>query len=358
MNTQEGIIIVIPALNPGEKLLNLVNEIKAAGFPRTVIVNDGSSMEYENNFSKLASLEGITVLTHCINLGKGRALKTAVNYVVNEYPDCKGIITADADGQHKIEDIQKCGLALLECWQENEIILGCRCFSDTEKTKIPFRSKAGNVCTKIVMQYLCNIKVSDTQTGLRAIPAHLLPKLMKISGEGYEYETNMLLELTEGGGHITEIPIETVYEGRNEVSHFNPLKDSAKIYKTILTYSFSSGMAAIIDNAVFILFMPYITNLWLLTFLGRFISVLVNFTLNKKIVFKTKQNTGVVFCKYILLVIFSGTISAFALVHISQLLGKTSILVKICIETVLYFFNYYIQKKFIFGGSLRGKQKG
>lgn len=142
------------------------------------------------------------------------------------------------------------------------------------------------------------------------------------------------------------------------MSHFNPLKDSAKIYKTILTYSFSSGMAAIIDNAVFILFMPYITNLWLLTFLGRFMAVLVNFTLNKKIVFKTEQNTAAVFLKYILLVIFSGTISAFVLVHISELLGKTSILVKICIEVGLYFFNYYIQKNFIFGGSLHGKQKG
>lgn len=347
MSIHNGIVI-IPVLNPGYNLINLVRVIKQSGFEYVVIVNDGSSEEYNDIFAEVSKQQGVTILRHCVNLGKGRALKTAINFVINEYPKCVGVITVDADGQHTIKDIQAMNKALLQYQGENKIILGCRTFEDTDELKVPLRSKIGNVCTKYIMRYLCNLKVSDTQTGLRAIPRQYLPKLVETAGERYEYETNMLLQLTTGGAQITEIPINTVYEGQNEVSHFHPLRDSWMIYKTIIAYSLSSMLSVVVDNLLFIVLLPYINNVWILTFIGRAAAALVNFTVNRNVVFKKRDHVWNTFLKYILLVLLSGTVSAFAVSKISSWMGDISIIVKICVESVLYFFNYYIQKNFVF----------
>ena len=76
-------------------------------------------------------------------------------------------------------------------------------------------------------------KVTDTQTGLRGMSTDLIPWLLNLDGNRFEYEFNMLLEGKKSGHQISEVPIETVYLEENESSHFLPIRDSISIYSLI-----------------------------------------------------------------------------------------------------------------------------
>ena len=126
---------------------------------------------------------------HAVNLGKGRALKTAFDFVLGKFQDSVGCITADSDGQHTPECIMACAEALLT--HPDSLIMGCRCF---DKENVPARSEFGNKCTRMVMKFLAGVSVSDTQTGLRGIPLSFMRELLTLKGERFEFETNMLME--------------------------------------------------------------------------------------------------------------------------------------------------------------------
>lgn len=353
----EKLIIVIPAYNPDSKLPDLVKALLEKQIGNIIVVNDGSNADTASVFEKIPP--GAVVIRHPENRGKGRALKTAFQYIEEHYEKDGGwgVLTVDSDGQHKLCDIVKC----CEAWKEmqgHKLVLGVRDFYKEKNRKIPFRSRFGNICTQAILQFLCGINVSDTQTGLRLIPYELLSGLVQVRGERYEYETNMLLWCKENGVEFCEVPIETVYEGGNETSHFNPLKDSFLIYKVILMYSVSSLVAVVIDNGLFILLSPYIANVFVLTYAGRAASATVNFTINRKVVFKSRSRNAVrQALRYLGLLLVSGTVSAALVTILSAEAGGFLIGIKLLVEGCLYFFNFYMQKTFVFGkgGGVKNK---
>ncbi len=245
---EKRIPVIIPAYEPDEKMIRLLQTLQEAGIERIVVVDDGSGNEYRNLFEQAKQL-GAIVLTHAVNLGKGRALKTAFNEVLNRYPEAIGAITADSDGQHTPACIQKCMEAMEK--EPEKLILGCRNF---DQDNVPAKSEWGNKITRQVLKYLCGVAVSDTQTGLRGIPAAFMRHLMNVKGERFEFETYMLLEAGEQKVGICEVPIETVYLNDNKGSHFNPLLDSARIYLVFAKFLFSSLSSCIIDLVLFALF--------------------------------------------------------------------------------------------------------
>ena len=129
------------------------------------------------------------VFTHFKNLGKGRALKNAFNYILTNFQDFKTVITLDSDGQHKVEDVIKLAQQF-ENVEDKTLGLGCRKFG---KKDVPFRGKFGNIFTRMLLKVLCGISVSDTQTGLRAFTKETMKEFMNVSGERFEYEMNMIL---------------------------------------------------------------------------------------------------------------------------------------------------------------------
>lgn len=281
-------VIIIPAYRPTTLLKELVCELQVNWVSKIICVDDGSGMEYANIFSSVAAMDKVSLLKHAVNLGKGRALKSAFNYVLNEFPEENMVITVDADGQHTIQSIKKVYDAFSA--SKRSLILGCRTFlNDGQKNKIPLRSRFGNIMTKLVFNFLCNIDISDTQTGLRGIPVSLLPNLLTVSGDRYEYETNCLLWCKDHLVELDEVEIETIYENNNESSHFNPLRDSLKIYLTIFKYMCSSMLSVIIDYVIFFLLTAYTGNIFILTYSGRVCAAFINFILNKKVVFKTES---------------------------------------------------------------------
>ena len=159
-------IIVIPALNPPEQFVSYVDELIASGAEHLLLVDDGSSPEKKAIFETLEKHPQCTVLTHPVNMGKGRALKDAFAYIL-EQPQWKGlgVITADSDGQHLPADVLRLDqkMAELHAFDKSAIVLGCRNFHQDD---VPLRSSFGNLITSALFHLLYGVKVTDTQTGL------------------------------------------------------------------------------------------------------------------------------------------------------------------------------------------------
>lgn len=341
--------LVIPTYEPERDVVELCGRLDSAGFQDIVFVDDGSGRQYREIFDEMERKYHCKVLRHAVNLGKGRAIKTAVNYVLNDIPNAVGIVTADSDGQHTPGDIGKCMQALAE--HADALILGCRDFAGKD---IPWKSKFGNELTKKVMSFLCGIKVSDTQTGLRGIPHSLMVRLMNIPGERFEFETNMLLE-SKDEHDIVEIPIETIYDSReNHKTHFSAFRDSVRIYRVILSYSAASMASMIVDFIVFAVVNGQGLGIGASTVCARVCSSMINFLLNKNVVFRTKGNAAKQLLEYLALVVFSGSLSAFFISVLSKTVPMKILFIKAIVETCLFFFNYVVQRKYIFR---KGREK-
>ena len=350
--------IVLPSLNPSDKFDRVVDGLIEAGFRCIVIVDDGSRAECKAHFQRAAQYPQVTVLTHEVNRGKGAGLKTAFAWLMEHAPDCTGAVTIDGDGQHLLKDILRVAEAMTE---ENTIVMGCRDFS---LDSIPARSRSGNRITSTVFRLLCGIRLSDTQTGLRGLPAALFPRLLSVRGERFEYETNMLLELTRQGVKLKEIPIETVYEDGNSESHFRPVADSIKIYKFILLYALSSIVGAIADLLVFYLVrrllegrMEDAAAVLAATVIARAVSSFLNFNLNKQMVFHGQDGYGKTLLRYYCLAVPQMLISA-GLVALLSRLAETgaSVLttaIKFCVDILLFFISFRIQQSWVFKGKKR-----
>jgi glycosyltransferase involved in cell wall biosynthesis len=235
-------VIIVPAYQPSAALPALVRELIGAG-RRVVVVDDGSGPAFRALFDSLPA--EATVLRHGVNLGKGAALRTAMNFVLVTYPDAPGVITADGDGQHLVADILRVAEFVTE--GSSALVLGVRAFTG----EVPWRSRFGNSVTRLLVRFLVGTSISDTQTGLRGIPRSLMEALLRLTSNGYEFELDMLVLVKHRGDAIREVPIQTVYIDNNKSSHFDPIRDSLKIYFVLLRFGLLSLSTALLDNVVF-----------------------------------------------------------------------------------------------------------
>lgn len=346
-------VVIIPALNPDEKLISLVEELQKKDL-HPIVVDDGSGAEYAAIFDFLKSKYACDICTHPSNCGKGRALKTGIRFLLDTYPDSPGFVTADADGQHVVGNIWEIAGALSQ--NPHALVLGVRNF---EEKGIPFRSRFGNIMTSSVFRAATGIRCQDTQTGLRGIPMRYAEMCLALTGEGYEYEMNMLMTFAENKISFKQVPIETIYIENNRASHFNPIKDSVRIYWNILKYSLSSALSALVDLALFGLFSTYLfptmtAKIGLATLLARCISGAINFMLNKHCVFQNARSFGSQGMKYGALFISQLSLSGL-LVELLSGLPLPLVPVKVLVDGLLFFASYAIQKKYVFNTVKKGQ---
>ena len=352
--------IVLPSLDPDAKFRAVVEGLLDKGFEHIVIVNDGSAAENLHWFEEAAQHENCVVLHHEVNKGKGRALKNAFNYVAENLPEVEGVITIDGDGQHLLEDIVACGARMLET--ADGVVLGCR---DFNQPGIPPRSVAGNKTTSRFFHLLFNIRLADTQTGLRAIPRKQLEFINTVSGDRFEYETNMLLAMKENGIDFDEVKIRTVYIEENKSSHFRVIHDSWRIYKLILKHFFrytaSSLISSLVDTVGYAGLSAILKNIvsdFALTAVAgvsaRVISSLLNFFMNKKLVFNTNISTGKAMARYFALAIPQMaaqvllTQGIYSLLSIPVEATFLRTLVYVVVMTILFVLSYIIQQRWVF----------
>lgn len=349
-------IIVIPALNPGETLITYVNELIHSGINQVVLIDDGSCAAQKEIFQTLVLQHPeCRLLIHEQNRGKGRALKDAFAYILSQKEwEGLNVITADSDGQHLVKDILLLDAQMQEASLGNSpcLFLGCRNF---ERKNIPWRSRFGNRLTSVLFRLLYKESVMDTQTGLRGIPYELLKPLSELKGERFEYEMNMLTEMALRKIPFRIVEIETIYLDNNSESHFRPIMDSFQIYRILLgnffRYCFSSVLSALLDLLLFTVISrmlpdsPY--QILIATVIARLFSSLFNYWCNKTLVFRDANRAKASIYKYYGLCITAMFVSA-GMVTLLSPLPVPNTLIKMFVDTILYLFNYYIQKHYIF----------
>lgn len=298
-------IVIIPAYEPEEKLIPLTQQLIAKDL-EVVVVDDGSGENYLPIFNQLT---GATVLTHPENKGKGEGLKTAYRYIKETYANEEvAIVTADSDGQHSPEDIMH--IATRASLENDSLVLGVRNFDGAH---VPLRSRVGNKITLKIFELTSGTKISDTQTGLRGFSSAHLEKMLEISGSRFEYEMNVLMVWAKEKRPFCELEIQTIYENKNEGSHFNPLRDSFRIYKEIFQFALSSILSFFLDYTLYafqiFIGVPLVTA----NVVARVISAGFNFFVNKKFVFASDKPVLKELGGYILLASFSLTLNTLIL---------------------------------------------
>ena len=359
MDQLKHISIILPSLDPDEKLLTVVDGLLSQGFSHIVLINDGSKPENLHYFDTAAQNPQVTLLHHPRTLGKGAALKTGFSWILGNRPDCLGVVTVDGDNQHHKEDITACALQMLKT---NHIVLGVRDFSQPD---VPPRSRMGNRITSFVFKAFVGMTLSDTQTGLRAIPASYLKPMLGIAGDRFEYETNMLLQMKDWSAPYEELKIRTVYIEENKSSHFRAVRDSVRIYKLIFARFFrfaaSSLASSVIEEALVIglnfglnRLLSGVSLVAVTTGAARLISSFINFYLNQRLVFRSNGNTGRALARYFALAIplalgqFALTFGIYELFAIPEESVILRAALYALVMIVLFFASYAIQRRWVF----------
>lgn len=343
MNLATLPVVIIPALEPGPGLPEMARQLLTSGAIQSiVVVDDGSSPRFAANFEDLRRIEGVHVLEHAVNLGKGAALKTGLNYAACTFAKSLGMVTADADGQHLTGDI----LAVVKAFCENpdSLVIGVRSLG----RNAPLRSRFGNKVTRYIMLAVTGQRITDTQTGLRGIPMDFVPELLRLKATGYEFELDLLVQCKIHNRPILEVPIAAIYIDENRSSHFDPLWDSMRIYFVFVRFAAVSLMTAVIDNLVFIAALRFSSELALCQIAARLVAGSFNYYLNKRGVFHSQARNAIAFPRYWLVVLMGGLLSYALIQSILRFTSLSVIPAKLVAETIMFFFSFVVQRDFVF----------
>ena len=369
-------IAVIPAYEPDDKLIEVAAEAAASGF-EVVVVDDGSTGGNAVKTGKVPAekyrliFEDAKLFAHVIsypeNRGKGYAMKEAFRYIRDEYKYAPeyAVVVIDSDGQHKVTDAVR--LVEYAATHSGTLVLGSRKQSQSS----PLRSRIGNGITRRVFRMLSGVSVYDTQTGMRAFSKELTERMLSISGDRYEYEMNMLMEFAHRGVPMEELPIETIYIDNNAGSHFNPLKDSIRIYGEILKFSASSFLSFLVDYIVFVcivaLFGPTVSMVLFANVFARITSAVFNYSINRNFVFagydsdktskKAEENRKSSAIKYAALAVSILLVNSMILYGLTAFTGLDPAILKVLVEVLMFFVSFTVQRKFVFAKGTKAETK-
>lgn len=345
MNSE--ILIIIPAYNPPIDLFKALLAKIDNVFPNILIVNDGSSEEYSSFFKKIE--KKYRVLKHEYNFGKGKAIKTAYSYALDNYQEVLAYVVIDCDNQHDIEDMINCCKMAIK--HPDSLVIGVRDFS---LQNVPFKSRYGNRITRLMINWLFNCDIKDTQTGLRAITPNIAKKLINISGDRFNYELKCLIFCCEENIPIIEVPIKTIYINNNKESRYNPIKDSIIIYKEFINYYIKLFIPYLFSLLVFLTvfyFWNYNNDLkaiLLVNILAGLVNIILNIFLNYKNIYRHNSlGNNIV---YVLKKIFKILLGSFLIYICYNLLNCNLLISKVLIDLILTIIIYIIFRNVGFKG--------
>lgn len=342
----DNYIILIPALDPSEKLPQLIFTLKQFGFRRISVTDDGSKEENQIYFNTVEEMD-VRVTHHPKTLGKGMALRTALRAADECLGKADFYITADCDGQHTPEDIVKIADALL--LHPDHFVIGVRKFERKEGKKVSYWV---NYFQRMFFRVTNHGKeCPDPRSGLRGFPSSLKNLALCTEGKSYDYELNFL-DAASQAASTTVVPISTETFSKDETSHFRPVVDLLGMYLKFWRYLVTSNIATICDLVLFstfdVLFSGLgVVSIFISTVCARVISGLVGYVLNRYISFRSHLHPGQEMVKYF--IVFIGQMAASGLlVSVLTCIPIPTILVKAMVDFCLFFVGYSLQKNWVF----------
>ncbi|MGK9146808.1 bifunctional glycosyltransferase family 2/GtrA family protein [Plantibacter flavus] len=372
----EQVLLVIPAFEPDERLVELVRDLRfRAPGCEVLVVDDGSGPRFARVFEWARSAGAIVIGTPD-NRGKAAALRAGFAWAMARRPG-RAVICADSDGQHRVHDILRVA-EVLQAYEADAggsegavgatplVVLGGRRFAGA----VPARSRFGNGLSRFAFRFATGTALHDTQTGLRGYPARALPWLLDVPGERFAYELQILLDASNRGYGVVEVPIDTVYLDHNASSHFRPVVDSMRVLLPLLVYSASSLLSFLVDT-VALLVLHAATNSLLVSVLGaRVVSASGNFVLNRQLVFRRRRRAAASadepprtsiplraqVLRYGSLAVALLVANYLALAGLTAL-GAPLLPAKVATEGALYLVSFHVQRVFVFGRRSRVERR-
>ncbi len=254
------IIIGIPAFNEEKNIAVIISKLKKIS-DKIVVCNDGSS----DLTSKIAEEMGAIVINHEKNLGYGAAIRSL--FLKSKELEGDVLVTFDADGQHRVEDIDKIINPIIN--DKSDLVIGSRFLDDSEKEVPQYRKIGINIITKITNASIKK-QLTDSQSGFRAYSRKVLNELNP-SELGMGISTEILIKASAKDFRISEVPIKILYEG-NTSTHNPVMHGSSVILSTIKFTSIEHplkfyGIPSLIFMIIGIVFTSYTINYY--TEIGR-----------------------------------------------------------------------------------------
>ena len=331
-------IVLIPAYKPDNRMIDLVRTLNEKGFT-VVIVDDGSGREFRDRFEKS---EECAIVVRCEkNGGKGIALKRGLSYIRENFVAPYCVITADADGQHRFEDIS--GVASLAEKNPDDLVLGCR----TIDKNMPTKNFLGNLATKIVFFLTTGRFARDTQTGLRGFSDSAVDFMLNTPGARYEYEMNVLLRWAGCDLPMVEKPIQTVYFDGNSGTHFQPFADSVRIYREIIRNLLPSICCFLLELLLFGLLLLAPLGIFGANIIAGAVVAALRFILLRRMLKANYSNKEISLPKYL---IFTAVILALNTLAIWGLtaIGIAPVGAKILANIICFLISFVPRRRFIF----------
>jgi len=338
------VIVLIPAYEPGPALVELVRHLS---HHTVLVVNDGSGPLYVSVFAA-ARAAGAEVMTLPSNQGKGCALRAGFAHARSHHPG-EAVVCADSDGQHRPEDVEAVGARLAD--GDPAMVLGARRFAG----RVPARSRFGNRVTAAAFAAATGLSLTDTQTGLRAYPARMLPWLGEVAGDRFEYELRLLVRAAREELAVVEVEIATVYLDHNASSHFRPVRDSLRVLTPLLAFAASSLLGFVVDTVTLLALVALTGNLAGSAVAARLLSGALNYTVNKRLVFGAGDRASLL--RYVGLAAALLTVNLVLLEALSAVSGSL-LIAKVVTELLLVAAGYVIQRRYVFTRRLARPDRG
>lgn len=216
---KDNIWIIIPAYNEEKRLDSVIDSLMKNGYCNIAVVDDGS----RDKTYDIALNKGVWTIKHPINLGQGAALETGIEFAIKQ--GAKAIITFDADGQHKAEEIS---LFIDKLNKGYDAVLGSRFLKEN---KIPSLRKLILKGGIFFTKFISNIKVTDSHNGFRAMTKYAVSKV-KIEFNDMTHASEILDKVSANKLKFCEVPVTIIYSDetmKKGQSSLNALKIALKI---------------------------------------------------------------------------------------------------------------------------------
>ncbi len=220
---KDAVWVVIAAYNEGKKIASVVSGLKDGGWNNIVVVDDGSKDNTKEQAEKFTS----HVLRHVINRGQGAALKTGIDYALMQGAEV--IVTFDADGQHRVEDIPSMIAPVMN--NEVEVALGSRFLEN--KSNVPFVRKLFLKGGIFMIWLLYGVKLTDAHNGFRAL-SRKAAELIEIKADRMAHASEIIDEIKKKNLSYKEIPVIIKYTEYSKARGQSSLNAFMILYKMIL----------------------------------------------------------------------------------------------------------------------------
>jgi glycosyltransferase involved in cell wall biosynthesis len=215
---------LIAALNEAPNIARVVDGVRPC-VSRVLVVDDGSS----DGTGETAAAAGATVIRHEVNRGKGAAIRTGIAAALAG--DATHLLLLDGDGQHDPADAP----ALIAAARagRGDFVVGERPF---DRATMPgSRYWTNRISSRVISRYFVGAEVGDAQSGYRLVATEVLRRL-RLTGRGYEIETEMLIKAARSGARLARVPVRLQYDGA--VSKLRPWRDTTRTCFLAVKYRF------------------------------------------------------------------------------------------------------------------------